>query len=671
MSVGPARHGRKHSTSLDFSAAPGVCAAAVRLPASLFVAVVFATALFITAVAVAAPAQAQTATVRLGADRTSLTVGETLTLEVRAEATGGRVESIEPPNLTGFDVISRQVATPMSFQFGFGGRTQVVQSSTIQTLVLLARRPGRYELRPARAVVGGRTFESNRLSVVVVPAGQKPPPTPLQGGFVPDPDEGAPPDAEPPADPLAPPTGRLDGAQFDPEAFVRTVVDKREPWVGEQVTVTIYLYVRSGIRSAPTASREPSAEGFWVHDLLPPQRSLEATEQNVDGTPFRVYVLRRFAAFPLRAGELTIGAMTLDVPTGTVFDLFGATPQRSLRRDGVPVSIRARPLPEPGRPADEARVGRFTVEASLDRTQVATGDAVTLTARVRGSGNLRDVRIATPAIDGLSFLEPQIKDEIEAPGDLVGGVRTFEWLVVPRRPGSYALPSLGIATFDPAAGTYGRADAPALTLVAAGNVVAEPPADDAPTTTGANVDDAPADNGASYGPLRTESALRRRAPTLVEQPWFPFALGAPPALWLAALLLSAALRRTRARASAHAPQQAIRDARRRLAKADTLAKAGDARGCYGELSSALKAALEARLGESVGGLTLSALRGHLVARGMPEDLAARLVDELEGAEFARFSASGASPDELARARDRAQALLERIDRFSPSPTERA
>jgi hypothetical protein len=56
---------------------------------------------------------------------------------------------------------------------------------------------------------------------------------------------------------------------------------------------------------------------------------------------------------------------------------------------------------------------------------------------------------------------------------------------------------------------------------------------------------------------------------------------------------------------------------------------------------------------------------------MPEDLAARLVDELEGAEFARFSASGASPDELARARDRAQALLERIDRFSPSPTERA
>jgi len=661
VSVALARHSRKGTISLDFAGSQGVRAVVAML----------AVALVGTALFAAGPARAQSATVRMTANRTSLTVGETLTLEIRAEATGGRVESVEQPNLTGFDVVSRQLATPMSFQFGFGGRTQVVQSSTIQTLTLLARRPGRYELRPARAVVGGRTFESNRLSLVVVPAGQKPPPGPLQGGFAPDPADEPPAGAEPPADPLAPPTGRLDGAQFDAEAFIRTVVDKREPWVGEQVTVTIYLYVRSGIRSAPTASREPTAEGFWVHDLLPPQRSLEATEQNVDGTPFRVYVMRRFAAFPLRAGELTIGALTLDVPTGTVFDLFGATPQRALRRDGVPVAIRARPLPDAGRPTDEARVGRFTVESSLDRTQVATGDAVTLTARVRGTGNLRDVRIPTPAIDGLSLLEPQIKDEIEAPGDLVGGTRTFEWLVVPRRPGSYTLPPLGFDTFDPAAGTYGRAESAALSLVAAGNVVAEPRPDDAPAdrepTEGA---DEPADPAASYGPLRTESALRRRAPTLVEQPWFPYALGAPAAVWLVVLLVAAALRRARTRAGASAPQRAFRGARKRLAKVDALAKAGDARACYGELSSALKAALEARLGEPVGGFTLSALRGHLVTRGMPEELATRLVDELEGAEFARFSASGASPDELSRARDRAQALLDRIDRFTPSPAER-
>jgi hypothetical protein len=652
--VGRVRHHHETMISLGFSSMRSVVSATVLTLAWLFL---------------AAHARAQTATVQLSADRTSLSVGETFTLQIRAEATGGRVEPFEPPNLSGFDVISRQLSTPMSFQFGFGGRTQVVQSSTIQTLGLLARRPGRYELGPARVVVGGRRFESNRLSVVVVPAGQKPPPAPLQGGFAPGTDPDATP--EPPADPLAPPTGRLDGAQFDPEAFLRTVVDKREPWVGEQVTVTIYLYVRSGIRSAPTASREPTAEGFWVHDLLPPQRSLEATEQNVDGTPFRVYVMRRFAAFPLRTGTLTIGAMTLDVPTGTVFDLFGATPQRSLRREGLPLTITARTLPETGRPAGEARVGRYTVEASLDRTQVATGDAVTLTARVRGTGNLRDVRIATPAIDGLSFLEPQIKDEIESPGDRVGGVRTFEWLVVPRRAGSYVLPALGFATFDPAAETYGRAESPPLTLVAAGNTVAEPASGDAtPTNATPESADESAEAAATFGPLRTESALRRRSPLLVEAPWFPYALGAPPALWLAALLLSAVLRRARARADANAPQRALRGARKRLTKADALAKAGDARGFYGELSSALKTALEARLGEPVGGFTLSALRGHLGARGMPEDLAARLVDELEGAEFARFSASGASPDELGRARDRAQALLDRIDRFTPSPAER-
>ncbi len=618
-------------------------------------------------------AHAQSATVRLASDRASLAVGDTLVLEIRVEATGARVEAIEPPDLSGFDVISRRIATPMSFQFGFGGQTQVVQSSTIQTLELLARRPGRYALKPARAVVGGRRFESNRLTLVVVPAGQAPPAVPLQGGSVPpgSAPEPLPADA-PPTDPLAPPTGRLDGAQFDPEAFLRTVVDKREPWVGEQVTVTVYLYVRGGIRSAPAASREPTAEGFWVHDLLPPQRALEATEQSVDGTTFRVYVLRRFAAFPLRAGELSIGAMTLDVPTGTVFDLFGATPQRALRREGVAVSLRARPLPDAGRPPGEAHVGRFTVEASLDRTQVATGDAVTLTARVRGSGNLRDVRLPTPTLEGLSFLEPQIKDEIEAPGDLVGGVRTLEWLVVPRNPGAFTLPALGFATFDPATGAYGRAESTPLTLVAAGNALAAPAPEEPPpaadTEPAAEGDDA--ETAGAYGALRTASALRRHARTLPEQPWFPFALGAPPALWLALLLAFAARRRVQARADAGAPQRAIRGARKRLAKADALAKSGDARGCYGELSSALKSALEARLGEPIGGLTLTALRARLGERAMPAELAARLVDELEGAEFARFSASGATPDELARAIDRAQSLLERIDRFSPSAEER-
>lgn len=629
-------------------------------------------------------AAAQSATVHMNASPTSVAVGDVIVLEIRADATGGRVQNFEPPDLSGFDVVSRRVATPMSFQFGFGGQTQVMQSSSVQTLELLARRPGRYALKPARVLVGGHRFESNRLTIVVVPAGQTPPPDSAQNGAPPGGTSGGTPTN--PLGPLAnllgeplppqggaigPPTGPLDGAEFDSQAFVRTVVDKREPYVGEQVTVTIYLYVRGGIRSAPAATREPSAEGFWVHDLLPPQRALEATEQVVGGTSFRVYVLRRFAAFPLSAGELTIGAMKIDIQSGGGFDLFGGSPARALHRDGVPMPIRARELPAAGRPSGSVHVGRFTTEASLDRPQAATGDAVTLTARVRGSGNLRDVHIATPVIDGLSILEPQIRDQIEAPGDLVGGTRTFEWLIVPQRPGAFTIPPIGFATFDPANGTYARADSAALTLTAAGAATPAPPPETAEPAPGAEPGEIADEPGAGYGPLRTESALLRPATALSSERWFPWAAATPPLLLLATLLASALRRRAAARTGAKAPERAVKGARKRLAHAESFAATGDARGYYGEVTSALKAVLEARLGEPVGGLTLARLRTRLIERGMPDELATRIVEELEGAEFARFSATGSSREEMSRTSDRVQALTERIDRFVPVAAERA
>ena len=41
------------------------------------------------------------------------------------------------------------------------------------------------------------------------------------------------------------------GATFDADAFVRAVLDKTAATVGEQVTVTVYLYLRGTLNSAP------------------------------------------------------------------------------------------------------------------------------------------------------------------------------------------------------------------------------------------------------------------------------------------------------------------------------------------------------------------------------------------------------------------------------------
>ena len=90
---------------------------------------------------------------------------------------------------------------------------------------------------------------------------------------------------------------------------------------------------------------------------------------------------------------------------------------------------------------------------------------------------------------------------------------------------------------------------------------------------------------------------------------------------------------------------------------------GDVRAFYGALAGALRASVERSLGEAVGSLTHDALRRQLRARGMEEELVRRLVDELDGCDFARFSSAGGTPEEMQQALGRGEALLDRLGRF--------
>jgi hypothetical protein len=53
---------------------------------------------------------------------------------------------------------------------------------------------------------------------------------------------------------------------------------------------------------------------------------------------------------------------------------------------------------------------------------------------------------------------------------------------------------------------------------------------------------------------------------------------------------------------------------------------------------------------------------RLVAEGFDEDLIQRVINELEGADFARFSASGVNEDEMERCLQRTAAIIERMGR---------
>lgn len=592
----------------------------------------------VVALAVCGIAHAQqgvSATVTMQAQPTVAQVGDVIRLEVQAQVSGSTNVQVELPELSAFDVMSRQVSTPMQFRFGFGNQAQTIQSTTVHRLTLRARQPGTFALGPATALVDGRPFRSNSVTIQV------------GGAAAPDPD----PSAQPPPS-AADPTG------FDPTAFVRTVVDTPSPYVGQQVTVTVYLYSRQPQINGLNVTQEPTTEGFWVHDLLPPQRTLEAQQQTVNGLSFQVFVLRRFAAFPLRSGPLTVGGTGVTMSSSGIFDIF-APPSAPLSRVGAPITVDVRELPDANRPPGVPHVGTLELSATLDPTQAATGDAVQLTVTARGTGMLRQLTLPDPAAPGLRVLTPEVSDQVTSPRDLVGGARTFRWLIVPEREGTYTLGPFAVPVLDPRTGTYGVARAEALRLTSAGNPVGSATPDPEPGPS------LRADERAlTLGPIRTRSALARSHAPLVEATWVRWAFALGPMTLLVGLAVLAARRRAQ-RGPARGPRQASRDARRRLSSARGHADAGRAREFYGAIAQALKEVLEAKLTRAVGSLTHAELRRSLVGRGLAEGLADRVVDELEGCDFARFSAAGVRSEEMQQCLDRARGLLDELERFVP------
>ena len=91
-----------------------------------------------------------------------------------------------------------------------------------------------------------------------------------------------------------------------------------------------------------------------------------------------------------------------------------------------------RPLP-PGRPEPfSGVVGALSLSASLDRGTVDANDAVTLTVRVEGEGNIRAVpepTIAFPA--DFEVFPPDVSEAVTPSLSGVGGAKTFEYVLIP------------------------------------------------------------------------------------------------------------------------------------------------------------------------------------------------------------------------------------------------
>ncbi|MEM9861600.1 MAG: BatD family protein [Myxococcota bacterium] len=581
----------------------------------------------------ATPAVAQVQlSATLQVDRTQLQTGEVVRLVARGQVDGASMDDFQLPDFDGFVVRSRSVQRPVQIQFGYGNQRMVQSSTTVHTYLLEAQRPGSFTLGPLTIKGGGQEAQSNTVQVQV------------GGAAV----VGAAPAvaASAPADPDG------DGYEYNDRAFLRTVVSDTEPYVGQKTEVQVLLYIaeRGGDISLV---QDVEAEGFWIEDLHTPGSRPPVRRQRIRGRSFQVHEIRRLALYPLRAGELTVGAAQVSIgPSRGLASLFGGGGGGpAFQPAGVPVTVTSRALPEPA--PSPVIIGEGTLTASLDRTQVRTGDAITVSAVAAGSGRLSELRLTLTAQTGLRILEPQVTDGPD------GRSRTFEWIVVAEAPGTYELEGLRFHTFDPVSARYTAVNAPALRFEAAGN--AQTPTPVQPSTPSPSAErERPAE--LSLEGLRGSSELRREHRALSSTLPFWGGAAAPPLLFLL-LVFGRRLREREPSAAAQSRSQR----KQRLQAALSAKQAGDARTFYAALDAALLEALDAPLGERSAGMTKNELRDALKACAMADADVDALLAEREANDFARFSSAGAGANEMDAALERTRALLSKVDKLEARP----
>ena len=467
--------------------------------------------------------------------------------------------------------------------------------------------------------------------------------------------------------------------------FTKPSVSTLRPFAGQPFIVAWELYWTrtvhvQGIRETTSAR----FGGLDVDDLLK-GATKESEPVNFGRHPYLRQVTRQMLATAAVAGSVRLDGPAYRVEVGDFFE------SRVVKVPGTALTLEVRPIPTHGRPPGfaEPNVGKLELRGRLTATgrpgevrSAEMGERLLLTYEVTGSGNLlglRDVR--PPELAGWTVepLPGRADAGVRASAAGVDGTRTWHYVVSFAAPGTYAIPAVPWACFDPDAEAFVSSQVAPFEVVVAGAPAVSAPVPGPPGSpdaaavaagggpvssaespaAGARPAPAPGRNAAAHlRPIAADAGLAgiaaidwtasRRFWLAALLPWL-LGLGAVAVAWILARRRRQAPDRTRAGALATAQRQL-----------EGAARLGPDVG-YAAVRAAIDAYLDLRAGVRLVGSTDQVAHATLQRAGAEAGDADALVTELQHLDFARFAPGADREGDLGETSARVRKLLERID----------
>lgn len=364
------------------------------------------------------PVLAQAATATATLDRQSVALGDTVTLNLHVQGSGGFAGMPDlAPLAQDFTVLGQSQSSNLSI---INGRRS---AELVIGVVLAPKRVGTLTI-PALSVAGAQTAP---LQLVVTP----------------------------PSTASAPPPDR--------NVFMEATVTPHGGWVGQQLSYVVRLYYRGNLSSGTLDT--PQIDGVALDQV---GKDLRYDETRA-GRHYHV-IERDYALIPQHAGTLAIPALgfqgeALDPNDPDSFFGVGTTVTASAPALSVPVQAapagwgQATWLP--------ARSLRLTLDGwPTAGTPVRVGQPVNLVMHLSAIGLAATAlpNLSLPPVDGAQVYPDQPKTTAANDGPWLAGSRERAFALVPERAGTLVVPATTLRWFDVTTGQAQTAEIPAHTL---------------------------------------------------------------------------------------------------------------------------------------------------------------------------------------------------------------
>jgi hypothetical protein len=514
--------------------------------------------------------------------------------------------------------------------------------------VLIPEKEGQFTIDPIEVRVGNKIYKTQQLQVRVTSASSQPLPRSQPQRRI------------GPFDPFDPfEDQRAQSRKSLGDAiFAKAELDRSSAYIGQQVTLLYKIYTQVRLTGIQI-QESPPLSGFWVEDLEV-EKNPRGEIESINGREYQAFTIKKQALFPTTAGKLKILSSVFAISAATAGDFFSIFGNdETLYRKTQELLLDVKELPAGGRPADFSNaVGSFKLDADIDKTEVATGDAVALRVRLKGQGNLKMIPdISIPSFPDFTVYSSKRQDTNRTfSQNQLGGEKTWEYVIVPKAPGRQTIPPISFSYFDPEQEKYEIIATPVLSL----NVVRGKENEGLISGLSGSDKQDLIRQGTDVNFIKLSPGnLERKGPPFYSSLWF-YLIAAVPLAFNAGIFL---YQRQRSRVSEDAgllrSQKAKRKALKRLKAAERAGKS-DARCFYDQAATALSGYLADRFNLAEIELTGDTLERMLSEKLVPREMVEEIRTCLQECDFGRFVSASNSADKMSdlskRIRDNIGAL---------------